>query len=99
MKNKSSQKQPFWTPQVFTAIAANVIALSALAYTIYSGYLQQKHQLLGVQPLFVATIDLENENTSGAGLFLQNVGLGPGIIQDCRLKINGKVFRHFRFGP
>lgn len=69
-------------------VAVAVIALSAMAVSIWSAWLMRKHFRLSVEPwLEFAWKDDDNLPQSGC-LSLVNNGLGPAIVTEIRIAIN-----------
>jgi hypothetical protein len=74
---------------VFTGISSAVIALCALALSIWQGILAKKHNRLSVRPHLTTRTHSDAEK----GLYvvdLINNGIGPAIIEEFTVKVDGK---------
>ncbi|MDT3487489.1 hypothetical protein [Stenotrophomonas maltophilia] len=69
------------------AICSALIALIALAYSIYQGIVQRRHQILGAKPI------LEFHVSNGKDLLvIRNEGFGPASITSFTAEAGGNVF-------
>lgn len=80
-----------FTPEVWIMGASAVVAVCALAVTVWEGFQARKHNKLSVRPLLTSA---ENSDITRRGMFfsweLINAGLGPAIIKDFIVLFNGK---------
>lgn len=71
-----------------TAICSTVIAIAALAVSVMEGRATRQHNHQSVRPL----LQLRHARRDGwAGIQLQNCGLGPAIITQTRLVLDGNA--------
>ena len=71
-------------------VAATVIALCALGLSIYQSGLTRRHNKLSVKPHIATWINTDTDSkTYQAGLV--NNGLGPAIIIDFRIRVDGAL--------
>lgn len=75
--------------QIVVGIASTMIALCALIFTIWQGFLARKHNRLSVKPHLTPCTD---DHIETKGLFryrVMNNGLGPALIERVVLKVDG----------
>jgi hypothetical protein len=75
------------------AICATVTAVASLAVSVYVAYATRRHHRLAVRPLLKLDVTYHTGRTSG--LRLMNVGLGPAVITDTRLTVDGQPLGPF----
>jgi hypothetical protein len=80
------------TPDRWISLSAAAIALCALLFSFYQGYLVRDHNRKSVRPLIVIG-GLHDEK--GSGFRIGNEGLGPGIIQWFEVTVNGKPVKNW----
>ena len=70
-----------------------VLALSALGLTFYQAWLSRRHNHLSVKPhlLWESQRNWSDEGLT-LSLLVKNNGVGPAVIQDIKLSIDGKSF-------
>lgn len=74
--------------ELLVSIIGTIIALSAMATTVWQGFLTRRHNRLSVRPMLrVDRIIAENK----ASLLLANRGVGPAIIISMKFFVDGKV--------
>jgi hypothetical protein len=71
-----------------TAIAASVIGLAALGVAIWQGFESRKHNRLTAKPRLDFGIDFAL-NRERVGVFLENTGLGPALITNLNVSLDG----------
>lgn len=76
--------------QLITGISTTVIALCALAFSIWQGMQTRKHNKLSVRP-HLTTWTNNDERNGFYKLELINNGLGPALIEKFLIKMDGKV--------
>ena len=79
------------TPDIVVAIAAVLVALSALAVSVHQGMETRRHNRLSVLPAFDFSRE-EHKEAELIGVFLENNGLGPGIICKLNALVDGTSF-------
>ncbi len=75
--------------EVLTGISSSVIAICALAYTIWQGKQAQLHNKLSFRP----HLTLWSHRNHGQGTYefdVINNGLGPALIESFIVKVDGK---------
>ena len=77
------------TLQVITAIGTVVIALAALALSVWQFRASHTHNKLSVRPLLVFDASYD-PTVRGFGLRVSNKGVGPAVISDFRILVDGK---------
>jgi hypothetical protein len=77
------------TVELLTLVATAVIALAALGLAIYEGRELRQHNRLSVRPLFTESIRISPAHERMC-LLLENHGLGPAIIKEWKLIVDGK---------
>lgn len=77
------------TSEFTIALASVVIALSALGVAIWQGYLMRKHNRLSLRPHLTFRQTLSEVNPQFA-LELPNNGIGPAIIKDFQVLLDGE---------
>jgi len=75
--------------QVITGISSTVIALCALVFSFWQGAQIKKHNMLSFRP-HLTTWTRQNSDTGFYTVELINNGIGPAIIEDFVLKVDGK---------
>lgn len=78
---------PYWS--IVTSIASTIIAICALALTVYQTKSSDKHNRLMVTPHISSTTHID-KNTHTLSLHLENNGIGPAIIQEFSIVVDGK---------
>lgn len=73
------------------AISSAVVALCALAVSLWQGYLARRHSFLSVKPHIDVIVDVSTTGTND--ITLQNGGLGPAVIEGLELTLNGMTIR------
>jgi hypothetical protein len=77
------------------SVSAIVIALTSVAVSIWEGHETRLHNRLSVRPRIGINGDVENTTF---GLVLENNGLGPAVVRDYVLLLDGKPFEKKGFG-
>lgn len=78
------------SPDTWTAIAATVIAVIALAVAVWQGFESRKHNRLSVKPAMAFLIQ-KAKGKEPVGLSLKNHGAGPAFIRKFTIWIDGKA--------
>jgi len=78
--------------QVLTGISSSVIALCALTFSIWQGHQARKHNRLSFRP-HLTTWAHSNVEKGFYAVDLINNGLGPALIEEFVVKVDGKVVR------
>ncbi|MCZ6689601.1 MAG: hypothetical protein O7H41_08370 [Planctomycetota bacterium] len=73
------------------AVAACVVAILALALTLFQAHATRCHNRLTVRPNFIFETGLTDDR-SGWGLCILNGGLGPGIVKGGSFVAEGREF-------
>ncbi len=68
------------------SVSAIVIAVVSIVVSVWEGLETRKHNRLSVQPRLEISF---NTNRDGFGYSLRNAGLGPAIITDKRIYVDG----------
>lgn len=71
--------------------ATEVIAITAVLFTAYQAYLSRKHNKLSVKPHI--TISWANFSDAPISFTMCNDGLGPAIIKNFSVEVDGKVIQ------
>ncbi|MUP39871.1 hypothetical protein [Labilibaculum euxinus] len=69
-----------------------LIAFLALSFTIWQGYLIRKHNRITVKPNLFVFNDFISD-THDKGIFIVNNGVGPAIINEIIVVVNGNSVR------
>ncbi len=77
------------TFQVITAIGTVFIAFLALVSSLLQFWASRKHNKLSVRPLLVFDANYD-PTVRGFGLLVTNKGVGPAVISDFRVLVDGK---------
>ena len=76
--------------EIITGISSSVIALCALVFSIWQSSLVRKHNRISFRPHL--TTWAHSEHTQGIyAVDLLNNGLGPALIKNFKIKVDGKV--------
>lgn len=75
----------------YSGVANFLIAFSAMAATVYQGYLTREHNRLSVRPRIRFAPELEGKSKRN-GLFIANVGLGPATLSVLELSVKGQRY-------
>jgi len=75
--------------QAITGISSTVIALCALVFSLWQGAQTKKHNRLSVRPHLTTWIH-RNSDKGFYTVELINNGIGPAVIEDFVLKVDGK---------
>jgi len=78
-------------------IAATVIALASLLLTAWAGYQTRLHDRLSVKP-FLLRINNFVDGEPEYGILLCNKGIGPAIVKELRLFVDGKPVASDQYG-
>jgi hypothetical protein len=83
-----SEGRPWYRePETFIALAALVVSVSAVVVGIYEASLQRAHDRAEVWPhVEVGTVT----DLTDATIYLENTGVGPGIIESIVFTLDGK---------
>jgi len=74
-------------------ISLGVIALAALVLAVWEGVMERRHNRLSVAPRL--TIRLHAGDSLGMlGCTVSNEGLGPAIVTNCLIKVDGKAMEN-----
>ncbi len=93
-----------FNPEIWIAVASAVVAICALAVTIWQGRQNYKHNKISVRPKLAVSKNLKPTKTKKTVCFeLINSGVGPAIIKDFILiydreevsKNNYKTYENF----
>ena len=76
--------------QVVTGIATTAIALCALVFTIWQGIQARRHNVLSFRP-HLTTWTHNNTDKGFFAVELLNNGLGPALIEEFLVKVDGRV--------
>jgi hypothetical protein len=74
---------------VVTTIATVVIAVTAVAFGICQSLAARKHNRLSVRPLLVTEVNCD-PTMRGFGVSVANKGVGPAIVTDFRVLVDGQ---------
>jgi hypothetical protein len=75
---------------VIIGISSTVIAVCALGYTIWQGKQMQRHNKLSFRP-HLTSWSHQNHEQGAYALDVMNNGLGPAVIDDFMVKVDGKI--------
>lgn len=75
-----------------TGISSVVIALCALVFTIWAGWLTHKHNKLSVKPHLTTCVNRRTE-LHQYGIEIVNNGLGPAVIDSFVVKLDGNEMK------
>lgn len=78
---------PYWS--IGTSIASIVIALTAVAFTRFQIKKTDSHNRLMVTPHISSTTHIDSDNGQFS-IHLENNGIGPAIIKDFSIEVDGK---------
>ena len=80
-----------FNPEIWIAVASAVVAICALAVTIWQGRQNYKHNKISVRPKLMVKRKFEHTETEKTVWFeLINSGVGPAIIKDFILIYDGE---------
>lgn len=82
------------TPEFIIAVASIAIALSALAVAIWQGILMRRHNRLSLRP-HLSFRQMMSETNPQFSLELLNNGIGPAIIKEFQVLLDGEREDHF----
>jgi hypothetical protein len=82
------QPLEFW--QFITGVSSGIIALCALILSLYQGYQTRKHNRLSFKP-HLTTWTNTNPEMGFYSVELINNGLGPALIEEFTVRVDGKV--------
>ncbi|MGA2914435.1 MAG: hypothetical protein ABSE89_00185 [Sedimentisphaerales bacterium] len=75
---------------VIIGISSSIIALCALVFTIWQGFQVRKHNKLSYRP-HLTTWTTRNADNGFYSVELMNNGLGPALIENFVLKVDGEI--------
>src|SRR5262249_34266434 len=78
-------------PETIIAAASLVVALCALVVSFFNIRQTKKHYRLSVRPYLRFSLSFGTE-TAPIGLYLANKGIGPAILKDFRIFLDGQPF-------
>ncbi|HBG78575.1 MAG TPA: hypothetical protein DDW84_07020 [Phycisphaerales bacterium] len=76
--------------QVLTGISSSIIALCALIFTIWQGFIVREHNQLSYRP-YLLTWTSSDADKGIYSVELMNNGLGPALIENFVLKVDGEI--------
>lgn len=79
------------------AIVSTILSVVAIFSTLLQAFSERHYSKLGVHPNVVITPLAEG--ASRLGLYISNDGLGPALLKDIRVDVNGQHFRGFGSSP
>ena len=71
--------------------SAGVVALCALAVSMYQAWIAREQQRMSAWPYVTQT----NTGAGGYGRLVQNVGLGPALVRSMRVEVDGVPVRQW----
>jgi hypothetical protein len=80
-------KAPGWTAQTWVSLSSALIALCALAFTMYQGYSQRQFQRLSIRPRMALDFFYDDE---GAGFRFGGTGAGYATLKTFEVLVDGK---------
>ncbi len=84
--------------RVIIGISSGIIALCALIFTIWQGFQARKHNKLSYRPHLTTWVHSDADKGFYA-VDLINNGLGPALIENFILKVDGKIIPGERTEP
>lgn len=75
----------------YSGVANFLIAFSAMAATVYQGWLTREHNRLSVKPHIRFAPELEGKGKRN-GLYIANVGLGPATLTALEIGVKGQRY-------
>jgi hypothetical protein len=90
MKPRPPAQLSPWQPHVWISLSSALIALCALALTIYQAYLQRQFQRVSAKPKLLITLYHAKD---GVGYYFGNGGLGPLTLKTFEVAVDGKPQR------
>ena len=76
--------------QYITSISAIIVAIAAIAVSIWQGVDNRKHNRLSVKPKL--QIIFKSDLLEGPQITVSNNGLGPATVDKLEVSLNGKTF-------
>jgi hypothetical protein len=76
--------------QIMVGVASSIIALCALTFTIWQGFLARKHNRLSVRPQLTSWMENHISKNGYFKYTLINNGLGPARIEEFQVKVDGE---------
>jgi hypothetical protein len=77
-----------WQPQIWISLSSAVIALCALSFSIYNGWLQRQSQKLSVRPRMTVSFFY---NDQGSGFLFGGTGIGYATLKSFDVLVDGKA--------
>ena len=71
--------------------AAIIVAICAVAISVWQGYETRKHNRLSTKPIILYEWEVKEGQKSG--IYIQNNGLGPAILTDIEFSYAGKIIQ------
>ena len=76
----------------YTALSSMLVAVLALAISIWQSYSIQQHNKLSLRPYLEAEL---NYDTDGSWeLYINNQGMGPAQVTSLKYKVDGKLYQN-----
>jgi hypothetical protein len=72
--------------------SAGIMALSALAVSVYQAYTSRQQQKVSAWPY----VSIVNTGAGGYGRIVQNVGLGPALVRSFVVEVDGRPYHAWR---
>lgn len=74
------------------ALSSAIIAFSAFLIAVYSSYETRKYNRISITPVLDGSL-IFNEVSGRVGLFIENKGVGPAVIDKWELFVDGRHYR------
>lgn len=71
--------------------AAIIVAICAVAISVWQGYETRKHNRLSTKPIILYEWEVKEGQKSG--IYIQNNGLGPAVLTDIEFSYAGKLIQ------
>ncbi|MBI5203795.1 MAG: hypothetical protein HZA11_02635 [Nitrospirae bacterium] len=75
---------------MITGIASSIIALCALLFSFWQGHITRKHNRISVKP-HLTTWEESNPQEGHYKVALHNNGIGPALIKNFTIKVDGEI--------
>ncbi len=80
-------------PETFIAVAALIVSISAVVVGLYEAALQRRHDRAEVWPHLEVEVFTK---PAGAAVYLENTGVGPAIVQQMVVRLDGRRARNWQ---
>lgn len=81
--------------ELLISVCAIIVAIFAFITSVCQAYFTRRHNKLSVKPILSVEFNLAYKNDDDFGISLKNNGIGPAILKDLKVFVEGKLASNF----